>query len=236
MIFITGTISVAKIGSGCHNGSMLADKRAHEQLIDFFRTGTRMQYKKGESIVRSGDEPRGIYYITSGYVKAYAITKYGEQNTLIMRQHDDIFPLIWAFTGEHRDITYEAMSDTTLYRVSKSGFLAFLKDQEHVVAAILDRAIEAYRLHSERVMNLEYRTVRERIAMFLLTHADRFGKKTNGGFTIQAPIRRQDIASSINASRETTSRELSNLARKGYIKLTGPSIEVCQPEKLRELL
>ena len=128
------------------------------------------------------------------------------------------------------------MSETILYRVAKSDFLAFLKQNEHAVAAILDMAIEAYRLHSERVMNLEYRTVRERIAMFLLTHAERFGKKTKGGITIMAPVRRQDIASSINASRETASRELSHLAQKGYVNLNGTEIEICKPEELRELL
>lgn len=215
---------------------MLADKEAHEQLVDFFKTGTSMSYKKGEAIVRPGDEPRGIYYITEGFVKAYAITKYGEENTLIVREKKDIFPLIWAFTGDHRDITYEAMSDTTLCRVARSEFLAFLKKNEHAVPVLLDMAIEAYRLHSERVMNLEYRTVRERVAMFLLTHAERFGKKVDGGVAIAAPIRRQDIASSINASRESTSRELSALAQKGIISLDGPSIVVCRPEKLRELL
>lgn len=215
---------------------MLADKKAHQELISFFQTGTKLSYKKGESIIRPGDEPRGIYYITSGFVKAYAITKYGEQNMLIVRQNDDIFPLIWVFTGEHRDITYEAMSDTQLFRVAKSDFLAFLRKNEHVVAAILDMAIEAYRLHSERVMTLEYRTVRERLASFLLTHVERFGSKGVKGKSLSAPIRRHDIASSINASRESTSRELSALAKHGYIDLTTPYIEIVNEKKLRELL
>lgn len=215
---------------------MLADNQAHEELIAFFQTGTKLSYKKGESIVRAGDEPRGIYYITSGFVKAYAITKYGEQNNLIVRQKNDIFPLIWVFTGEHRDITYEAMSDTQLFRVAKSDFLKFLKQHEHVVAAMLDKAIEAYRLHSERVMTLEYRTVRERLASFLLTHVERFGGKGTKGNALSAPIRRHDIASSINASRESTSRELSVLAKQGCIDLTTPFIEIIDEEKLRQLL
>lgn len=215
---------------------MLADKAAHEQLIAFFHSGTKLSYKKGESIVHSGDDPRGIYYVTTGFVKAYAITKYGEENLLIIRQHDDIFPLIWAFTGLHRDITYETMSDTTLWRVARSDFLKFLQKNEHVVPVLLDMAIEAYRLHSERVNNLEYRTVRERVASFLLTHVDRFGVKGKRGRMIGAPIRRHDIASSINASRETTSRELTALARHGYIELEGAGIEILKPEKLRELL
>lgn len=215
---------------------MLADEAARKQLISFFHTGTKLEYKKGESIVRSGDEPRGIYYVTKGFVKAYAITKYGEENVLIVRQQDDIFPLIWAFTGLHRDITYEAMSDTSLWRIARSDFLEFLKKQEHVVPVLLDMAIEAYRLHSERVNTLEYRTVRERLASFLLTHVERFGGKGRRGVALSAPIRRHDIAASINASRESTSRELSALSRLGLIDLTTPFIEIIDTEKLRELL
>lgn len=215
---------------------MLADARAHQQLIDFFHSGTKLTYKKNESIVRSGDEPRGIYFIESGFVKAYAITKYGEENTLIVRKDNDIFPLIWAFTGLHRDITYEAMSDTVLWRAARSEFLLFLKENEHAVAAVLDMSVEAYRLHSERVMNLEYRTVRERVAMFLLTHAERFGKKTPSGVLIDAPIKRHDIASSINASRETTSRELSYLAKKNIVSLDGGQITICDKAFLQSLL
>jgi CRP-like cAMP-binding protein len=215
---------------------MLADKAAHQQLVDFFSKGTNLSYKKGEAIIRPGDEPQGIYYITSGFVKAYAITKYGEENNLIVRKSGEIFPFIWVFTGEHRDITYQAMNDTKLLRVAKSDFLLFLRKNEHVVSAILDMAIEAYRLHSQRVMTLEYRTVKERLASFLLTHIERFGSKGEKGMALSAPIRRHDIASSINASRESTSRELSALARAGMIDLTTPHIEIINPKKLRELL
>jgi CRP-like cAMP-binding protein len=45
----------------------------------------------------------------------------------------------------------------------------------------------------------------------------RFGKLTAEGMLIEVPLRHQDIASSINATRETTSRELSALERKGLL-------------------
>ena len=215
---------------------MLADDSSREQLLNFFHGGTKLSYKKGESIVNSGDSPKGIHYIEDGFVKAYAITKYGEENNLIVRQHDDLFPLIWAFTGLHRDITYQALSDTTLWRVARSDFLDFLKKNEHVVPVLLDMAIEAYRLHSERVMTLEYRTVRERLASFLLTHAERFNDGSSKKLALSAPIRRQDIASSINASRESTSRALSVLAKEGLVNLKTPFIEISDPDKLRQLL
>ena len=77
--------------------------------------------------------------------------------------------------------------------------------------------VEMYKLHSERILNLEYRSVRERIISFLITMSGRFGTETADGTLIEVPLRHQDIASSINATRETTSRELSALERKDLI-------------------
>jgi CRP/FNR family transcriptional regulator len=74
-----------------------------------------------------------------------------------------------------------------------------------------------YRLHSERILNLEYRSVRERLISFLLTTAARFGTKAKDGILIGVPLRHQDIASSINSSRETTSREMAYLEHKGLV-------------------
>jgi CRP/FNR family cyclic AMP-dependent transcriptional regulator len=76
---------------------------------------------------------------------------------------------------------------------------------------------EMYRIHSERILNLEYRSVRERLVSFLLTMAGRFGKETDEGVMIEVPLRHQDIASSINASRETASREIATLERRNLI-------------------
>jgi len=45
----------------------------------------------------------------------------------------------------------------------------------------------------------------------------RFGKTTADGLLIDVPLRHQDIASSVNATRETTSRELVALERKGLL-------------------
>lgn len=194
-------------------------------LDSFFKSHTRLQYKKGETIVRPEDDPSGVFLIEWGFVKAYTMTKYGEENLLIVRGTGGVFPLIWAFTGEHRHVTYEAMEATSLWRVPKGEYLEFLEKNPDVLPVILDMAIEAYRLHSERVITLSYRTARERVISFLVTHAKRFGiLNKNGSITINAPFRQSDIASSVNATRETTSREINTLRKKGYIDVVDHKI------------
>jgi CRP/FNR family transcriptional regulator len=197
---------------------MLATLRQTAELVDLFRThGLKQTFNKGDFIIRPGDPPHGVFYIYQGLVKAYDITKYHEENLLIIRKADEIFPLIWALTGKERSVIYQALAPTVTWQLSRQDFVNFIENKPDTLAPLLDMTIEMYRLHSERILNLEYRTVRERIISFLITMCQRFGKQTPEGMLIEVPLRHQDIASSVNATRETTSRELSALERKGLL-------------------
>lgn len=198
--------------------STLATIQQTEELLSIFHDhGTKYTYKKGEFIIRPGETPSGVFFIESGLVKAYDITKYGEENLLIIRREGEMFPLIWAITGQERSVIYESIAPTVVWEISRDSFLDHVKRSPESLAPLLDMTLEMYRIHSERILNLEYRSVRERLISFLITMSNRFGKKTPEGLLINVPLRHQDIASSINASRETTTRELTALERKGLL-------------------
>lgn len=215
---------------------MLATESQRAALTQTFRHGTCLKYKKGEFIIRPGEAPTGVFFIETGLVKAYDITKYGEENLLIIRKDKEIFPLIWAVTGQERQIIYQALAPTTVWRISQELYLSYISTNKDALAPLLDMTIEMYRIHSERIINLEYRTVRERLISFILTMASRFGHETKEGIVIDVPLRQQDVASSINASRETTSRELSSLEKKGLIKTDPHFLLIKDKKKLKAYL
>lgn len=216
---------------------MLATLKQTAELVELFRVhGLKQTFRKGDFVIRPGEGPPGIFYIYQGLVKAYDITKYNEENLLIIRKEDELFPLIWAITGQERHVIYQALAPTVTWQISRERFLNFVKKEPEAMAPLLDMTIEMYRLHSERILNLEYRTVRERIISFLLTMSQRFGKRSAGGVLIDVPLRHQDIASSVNASRETTSREMSALERKGLLRNKQSLILLRDIEGLRQHL
>jgi CRP/FNR family cyclic AMP-dependent transcriptional regulator len=215
----------------------LANIKQVAELVEVFRrNGRELNFKKGDYIIRPGESPPGIFYIYKGLVKAYDITKYGEENMLIIRKEHELFPLIWAITGQERDVIYEAIAPTTVWLITREQFTEHMHSHPEALAPLLDMTIEMYRLHSERILNLEYRSVRERIISFLITMGHRFGEQTETGIRISAPLRHQDIASSINSSRETASRELSALERKGLIHSEQSCITLLDLPGLREQL
>lgn len=215
---------------------MLANPKQLAALVAMFHTGTKQEYAKGEFLVRPGSPPPGVLFVESGLVKAYDITKYGEENLLILRRSGEILGLTWAVTGRNRDVIYTALAPTTVWLISRDQFLNYLQDNPIAAVPVIDLLADMYRIHAERIMTLEYRTVRERLASFLLSMADRFGEKTPNGTVINAPLRHQDIASSISATRETTSRTLSELEHKGIVRNEQSHILICDFDALNAIV
>lgn len=216
---------------------MLTTDHETTALVNLFHRGTRLRYAKGEYIIRPGGTPPGVFFISEGLVKAFDITKYGEENLLIIRKPGELLCLTWAITGEERDIIYAALAPTTLLQVSREEFLNEIHQNKDVAVPLVDMLVEMYRQHSKRILTLEYRTVRERLVSFLLNAAERFGEETpEGGILITAPLRHQDIASSISATRETTGRELSALERLGALESNHSIILLKNLPKLRSYL
>lgn len=215
---------------------MLATEQQLTSLMELFHTGTRLEYAKGEFVVRPGSAPNGVFLIESGLVKAYDITKYGEENLLVIRQQHEILGLTWAVTDENRDIIYSALAPTVVWMVSKDHFLQYMQEHPEAALPVINMLTDMYRTHSERIMTLEYRTVRERLASFLLGLTRRLGKETSEGTRIDAPLRHQDIASSISSTRETTSRTLSELEHRGVLKTEQSYITVLNMRALNEII
>jgi len=215
---------------------MLTNDGQYGALVNLFHQGTRLVYEKGEFVIRPGGPPQGVFYILSGLVKAYDISKYGEENLLIIRKPGEILGLTWAITGEDRHIIYSTLARTELLQITRDQFTSFVRTNPTAALPLMDMLVDMYRLHSERILNLEYRTVRERLVSFLLSMSRRFGRKTTDGVVLEVPLRHQDIASSISATRESVGRELSGLERQGLLTSSQSVITLRDVERLRHFL
>lgn len=215
---------------------MFANDRQRKSFKALFEKGQKLAYKKGELIIRANETPTGVFLIESGLVKAYDITKYGEENLLIIRKAGEIFPLIWSVTGEERLVIYEAMTAVEMWKVNREEYLDYLQNNKEALPPFVDLVIAMYRMHSLRIINLEYRTVKERVIAFLLLMAERFGEQSGSKIVISAPLRRIDIASSVNATRETTGREIIALERNKLIETNNSIISIIDIKKLKTIL
>ncbi len=131
-----------------------------------------------------------------------------------MLVHDtgEFIPLLWALDGSHSDgLYYEAMSDVTVLKTSKGKLLSLMNDNIWLSQEILKQAVHIITNYYQRIQALEFRTARQRIVAELLNLTEMFGKMNGKMVLIEAPVTHQDIANSINMTRETASRALGLL-------------------------
>lgn len=185
-------------------------------LYEFFSVGRKKKYSSGEVIV-VGEDPAGIVYVISGFVKVYSISDQGDEYVHIIYQKGDVFPLIWAFRNTRRRVFYEALSETNVWLVPKDKFLVLIRKDLQAANEVIQHLTEHFYVYADRIDNLEYKSTRERIIHRLLFLASRFGKRDGSEIIIRAPITHELIANSIRLSRETVSREMEELTRKKLI-------------------
>lgn len=193
--------------------------RADDSLARLFTDHSRrLTYERGDTIIRAGDTPSGVYLLTDGWVKVYSLCRNGEPNIIMGLTAGDIFPLTWAIAGSLRDISFAALDDTRVLRVSREHFLQALRTDTRVSEAVLSKLVDYFHRMSDELEGLPYRSARERVAFRLISLASDFGKARSDKVRLELRIPNEYIARSSNMTRETASREISWLARKQIIQ------------------
>ena len=206
-------------------------------FFEFFKEQSKpLCYRKGEFIIRPDSPPTGIFYIEKGFVRVYFLTGDGEEKIHIIYKADEIFPMLWAVSGEQKHLFYEAMGQVILRRVSKEEFLKFIQQDSQVLTELIRRLATVFNVFTNRVHNLEITKAYPRVIARLLFLAQRFGEKEGSSVKIVAPIKHKDIASSIGLTRETTSRELEKLEARGFITSDKQFLVIKSIKKLEEEL
>lgn len=217
------------LGSQTH--SLRSSPDPANPLTGLFKSGQRLSYSKGEIVLRPDDESPGIFYVESGYVKVFSINDRGEEYLHIIYGANEIFPLIWVMSGQPRNVFYRAVTACALLRVPGKKFQDSIEADSTLCFAVLKQVTKQFNVYTNRVDNLEYKYGRERLVYRLLFLAGRFGKRRGKSVTLP-PFTQNDIASSINLSRESASREIERLEERGLVSYDGRILTLNDVEAL----
>jgi CRP-like cAMP-binding protein len=188
-------------------------KKTHYQnIVAHFSDGENISYKRDQIVIKGTNDPDGTYLIKKGYIRSYSLSKNGHKKILLIYDEGWLFPLPWALNGGHTGgVYYQAMSDVTLMRYSKDRLHIAMGTNAWLSQEVFKQATSLIGLYMQRIKTLEYTTTRERVIAEILHLEERFGYFNGKEIIIESPITHQDIADSVNMSRETASRCLEKL-------------------------
>lgn len=210
---------------------------AQEKLNQFFSKFKPLKYKKRDTILHADDYVNSVFYIKSGYVRAYKISEDGEELTLIILKPHDFFPFFWSTSSTRSQYYLEALTYLEVWRAPQEQFMEFATNEPEVFHNLTATVQDRFEGLLARMEYLVFGNAYRKVAVTLLICAQRFGKRVGKDVVVEIPLTHKDFAALVGITRETTCLEMKKIEKKGLISHRGRLVVVKDMDGLkRELM
>lgn len=188
-------------------------------------------FQSGSVIFPQGAPGKAIHILAQGRLKIVRVTPEGHESILCIRHPGDIFcPVPLLDEGSHLGSAV-AMTDIALFSAQKTEFLALCESNPALMVIVQADCIGDIRRLTLRLETLTFRSIRDRLAHTLYLHSQRLQKDAVDPYTLH--MTQQELAGLVGATRESVSRNLSRLEKKGILLIKRGRIQIINPERLQ---
>ena len=187
-------------------------------------------FKKNELIVLQGDLCKELLIVTKGTVIAEMLDISGK--VLKIEDIESPHTLAEAFLfGENNRFPVQVIAKTNaeLLYIPKAELINMLQANAVVLTNFLDAVSQRTQFLSRRISSLSFKTIRGRLAAFLLEQA-------RDGDTVLLQRSQKDLAEYFGVERPSLSRVLGEMADKDLIEIDGKKIKLKDKHRLRNEL
>jgi CRP-like cAMP-binding protein len=192
----------------------------------------KRSFIQDEIIFRSGEMADKLHLVTKGVVKLFnSRPGSAKEETVCVIHPGGFFCLAPVINKEELHINAKALQDVESLELSSDLIHDFI-ERSHPFAKNIIRHLSRKECDlCEEVCNLSLSTTKERLAKYLLDHAD--PRNISKAFSLR--MNQTELASVLGTVRETVSRDLSDLRKSGLISLKQQAVSILNEEELKKL-
>ena len=177
------------------------------------------QFSEKQVIYMPSDPRTRLYGILSGKVKLAEVSPEGKELVLCVLGKGDLFGELCLFDKGPHSTLATAIEDSHIFTIKCSDLANFMAEDPALVKALGKHVGEKIRLLEQKLSELVFKDVSQRLAGLLLDLAKDYGQMLpSGERVIEMKITHQDIAGLIGSTRETTTTTLNNFREKGFME------------------
>jgi CRP/FNR family cyclic AMP-dependent transcriptional regulator len=205
--------------------SLFADFEEPE-LDDLLAVMKEKRFLRDATILIQRDPGESCFLIVIGEVKVSLFGEDGKEIILAKLGEGEVFGEMALLSGSPRSATVIALQDTTLLVLEREEFHKLLLRQPKLALKILAVMADRLRKADEKIEALVLFDVSQRVTHFVVDLAKREGVQSPEGLVIRRRPTHREIANMTGTTRETVSRVLSELARGGFVSMTGKRLTI----------
>ena len=203
-----------------------------KKLIDeISRLGQIKFYAKGEFLFNADDRADGFFFVQSGEVRIFRINEQGKEVEVVRLSPGDFFGEAIVFLSERFPAFAQAVRKSQVLYFYKKDILRKIDDEPAVARSFITLLAQKCVVLHRRIETLELRTVRQRLAQFLLSHST-----GDRAYTVELKMKKAELAGLLGTIPETISRNLKKLEEENLIRMRGRQISVIDSIRLKQEL
>lgn len=192
------------------------------------------RYSKDRILFREGEPARGLFVVVEGGVKIYRARSDGREQVLHVERPVRSLAEIPLLDGSPYPASARAAEDSRILFLPRDSFEWLYHSNPEIADATVRELARRIRKLVRLVDKLSLQDVPARVATALLEQATAAGEMRTGGSFVLTETQ-EELAEELGTTRESVSRALSSLRKKGIVSQDGQVVTLLDIEELREL-
>jgi CRP-like cAMP-binding protein len=186
-----------------------------------------------KSMVYAPTEPgRSVLVLAQGRVKIKDITPEGKESILAFIEEGELFGELALFDDRPRREYAEAILDSKVLLIPREEVLNLMAERPDLTLSISKLIGLRRRRIENRLRNVLFMPVRERLCRLLLELLEVYGQREGNHYRLKLSMSHQDLAGLIGVTRETVTLALGELQADGIVRVARRALTVLDADRL----
>ncbi|OFY64567.1 MAG: transcriptional regulator [Bacteroidetes bacterium RIFCSPLOWO2_02_FULL_36_8] len=211
----------------------LKKARSVEKMLELSDGIKVVHFKKKQNVYTEGHYPYALYFLNKGNVKTYKTNEFAKEYITGLFKEGDFLGYVSLLENTAYIETSETLTESELLVIPKEDFLKLISSSHEVSNTFIKILSKNVKEKEERLLQLAYNSVRQRVAEALLMIFDRYENELQTKDGLQ--FSREDFASVAGTAIETLIRTLSEFKDEKLIDIQSGKIKMLSREKVQRL-
>lgn len=181
-------------------------------------------FKKGQLIFHEHGIPTGAYFLEQGKAKIFKVGLNGKEQIFYIYKEGDLLGYHPLICQENYMDACETLEACKVCFIPKDDFFELMEEIPRFKDLLIKNLGHEFAVMVNTITILAQKTVRERLAIYLLVLRERFRENNREEPVIELP--REDLANIIGTARETLTRLLKEFKEAKLISIHKRSIKI----------
>ena len=199
------------------------------------RDSQSLVLRKRQLLPFQGTAHQAVYFVKRGSIKLVRTSPDGHSFIIDILGPSTLFGELEGVLADDSDVTAEALEDTLLCMMRRNNFDRLMEMVPALGTRVTSFSSLRQRKIQNRLVDMLYSSVEERLAKTFLGLATEFGVAIKDGVLIDLRLTHNDFACLIASTRETVSVVLESLCRRNVIEFRDHRVLLKDPEQVKRL-